>query len=42
MAVEMLAYIERRSPVHTLSGSTKLMSFYSFHQLQCSRMIPVS
>ncbi|WP_373762581.1 energy-coupling factor transporter transmembrane component T family protein [Jeotgalibaca porci] len=30
MAVEMLAYIERRSPVHTLSGSTKLIVFLLF------------
>lgn len=30
MAVEMLAYIERRSPVHALSGSTKLIFFLLF------------
>ncbi|WP_042141911.1 energy-coupling factor transporter transmembrane protein EcfT [Paucisalibacillus sp. EB02] len=27
MAVEMLSYIERKSPVHSLSGSTKLIIF---------------
>lgn len=30
MAVEMLAYIERRSPVHALSGATKLIVFLLF------------
>ncbi|MEG0267880.1 MAG: energy-coupling factor transporter transmembrane component T [Carnobacterium sp.] len=30
MAVEMLAYIDRRSPVHALSGATKLIVFLLF------------
>lgn len=30
MAVEMLSYIDRRSPVHALSGSTKLIVFLLF------------
>ena len=30
MAVEMLSYIERQSPVHTLSGATKLIVFLLF------------
>lgn len=27
MAVEMLSYIERNSPIHRLTGVTKLLSF---------------